>query len=312
MSEATALGGDLGGQSSGSDSGQGLDTTNTNSSDLGNAGLSGAAGGADQGTGHEAGEGLPHWLSGIEGLDAEYASDTSLKAIQDLPALVKSYVHAQRKMGADKTVLPNKNSTNEEWLSLYHKLGLPTDFDQYTLEKGEESVMQDEFFNQFKETAYNNNMLPSQAQAMFDFINNQTKGNLERMNEEQQQAAETRLDALKEEWGDAFDQNVFKAKAAVNEFGGEDLKAYLNESGLGNDPNLIKAFAKIGESFLKEDNFADQGKPAYAMSPSEAQAKANGYMGDFDGPYYNSNHPDHNRVVQEVNKLFQIIGGKRA
>jgi len=312
MSEATALGGDIGGQGSGTNTTGNVDATNTSTSSTSDAGNAGQAGSADGGAGTSSGEGLPQWLSGIEGLDSEYSGDTSLKAIQDIPSLVKSYVHAQRKMGADKTVIPNQNSTNEEWMQFYGKLGLPTEFDKYDVNREDGSVMQEDFFNEFKQKAYDNKMLPNQAQAMYDFINTRTQGALDQQKEAQDADKATRLDGLKEEWGDAFDQNVFKAKAAVNEFGGDDLKTYLNESGLGDDPNLIKAFAKIGENFLKEDNFSEAGKPAYAMSPSEASQKANEIMGDLNGPYYNSMHPDHKRIVGEVNKLFQIQSGKQA
>jgi hypothetical protein len=312
MSEETALGGDIGGQGSGTNTTGNVDAANTGTSTTGDEGNASQAGSYDGGAGGSPAEGLPQWLSGIEGLDSEYSGDTSLKAIQDIPSLVKSYVHAQRKMGADKTVIPNQNSTNEEWMQFYGKLGLPTEFDKYDIQMGEESIVKEDFFNAFKQEAYDNKMLPDQAQKMFDFFSNRTKNAVDEQQASQQEESANRLNGLKEEWGDAFDQNVFKAKAAVNEFGGEDLKAYLNESGLGNDPNLIKAFAKIGDSFLKEDNFSEAGKPAYAMSPSEAMEKANGIMGDLNGPYYNSMHPDHRRIVDEVSKLFQVGAAKQA
>jgi hypothetical protein len=38
------------------------------------------------------------------------------------------------------------------------------------------------------------------------------------------------------------------------EFGGDELKQVLNESGLGNHPALFKAFAKIGKA-MSEDTF---------------------------------------------------------
>lgn len=313
----TALGGDVGGsQGSGSvDTGSGMAASNTGASNIGDAGSAGSTGSTDQGADNTSNQSLsPEWVTGIEGIDAlgsDILGDPSLKAIQDVPSLLKSYVHAQKKMGADKVVLPNKNSTNEEWLSLYHKLGLPSEFDSYEVDRGEDSILQDDFYNEFKQMAYENKVLPSQAQALFDFVNSKTNTQYQDMQETQQSKVEEGISGLKEEWGEAFDQNLFKAKAAVNEFGGEDLKNYLNESGLGNDPNLIKAFAKIGENFLKEDSFEEQGKPAYAMSPAEAQEKANAHMADFNGAYYNSSHPDHKRVVDEVNKMFQVIGGSK-
>jgi len=250
---------------------------------------------------------IPEWLSGFEGLDPDIAGDTSLKALSDVPTLIKSYVHAQRKMGADKVVVPNKNSTNEEWLDMYHKLGLPTEFDAYGINRPEEAAVNEDFTNAFKEAAYNNRLLPDQAQAMFDFLNNHTSEEVGRLQQGQKEEFEAKINGLKEEWGEAFEQNVHTAKLAVNEFGGEELKKYLNETGLGNDPSIIKVFNQIGKKFFQEDSFQGESKPAYSLSPDDAQKRINDVTGDMNGPYYNSMHPDHNRIVEEVNKLFQMI-----
>lgn len=250
----------------------------------------------------------PEWLASFEGIDAEIAGDPSLKAIQDVPSLIKSYVHAQRKMGADKVIVPGKNSTNEEWLQMYHKLGLPTEFDAYGLNAGEKPVLKEDLINEFKKTAYENRLLPEQAQAMYDFLSNQTSTEIERMQQQQQEELNQKINGLKEEWGDAFEQKIHTAKLAVDELGGEDLKAYLNETGLGNDPQLIKIFNKIGARLFQEDNFQAESKPAYSLAPDEAQGKINEILGDFNGAYYNSQHPDHKRMVEEVQKLWKMVG----
>lgn len=255
----------------------------------------------------ENGPTLPEWMSGFE-VDQEIAMDPSLKAIQDVPSLIKSYVHAQKKIGMDKTVLPNKNSTKEEWMQLYQKLGMPTDFNEYDLQASEENALKEELMEEFKKTAFEHNILPNQAQAMYDFLNNSAMQEAERMAQQNQEKLSEQIEGLKNEWGEAFEKNLHTAKLAVNEFGGEDLKAYLNETGLGNDPNIIKVFNEIGQKFFKEDTFSGEDKPAYSLSPNEAQAKINQITGDFGGPYYNSAHPDHKRVVDEVQKLWQMVG----
>jgi len=247
----------------------------------------------------------PEWAKGWE-VEPELLQDPSLKAIKDAPSLLKSYVHAQRKMGMDKVVIPNKNSTKEEWLGFYQKLGLPSNLEEYALKTPEKPVFNEELINQFKQKAYEANLLPDQASAMLDFLNGYTAEQAAAMEQQQGNALEEAVNGLKSEWGDAFDQNLRKAKLAVLEFGGQDFQAYLNESGLGNDPQLIKAFSKIGDSFFKEDKFNAEGKPAYSMSPDEAQAKINTIMGDFNGPYFNAMHPDHKRTVDEVQKLYQM------
>ncbi len=249
----------------------------------------------------------PEWMSGFEGIDPEIAGDTSLKAIQDVPSLIKSYVHAQRKMGADKAVIPNANSTDEERAAFYHKMGLPTDFGEYQVNSPEKSVLKEDMMEAFKKTAYDQRLLPDQAQAMFDFLNTHTGTEIDRMQAAQQEELTQKINGLKDEWGEAFEQNVHTAKLAVDEFGGEDLKAYLNETGLGNDPSIIKVFNEIGKKFFAEDTFQGKSKPAYSLSSDDAQKRIGEIQGDMNGAYYNSMHPDHNRTVEEVNKLFKML-----
>lgn len=248
----------------------------------------------------------PEWLP--EGVDESVQLDPSLRAIKDLPTLVKSYVHAQKQMGKKGVQIPTKDSSREEWDAFYQKMGKPTTLEEFTVNKAEDAVASDEFLNEFKQKAFENNLLPNQAQAMFDFLNAHTVAGQQALEAQKQEEIEAGVNKLRQEWGEAFDQNLHKARAAVDEFGGDQFRAYLTEMGLDNDPTLVKAFAKIGETFLKEDNFTGDSKPSYALSPEEAQQKINGYMADFNGPYYNKQHADHNRVVQEVQKLFKAMG----
>ena len=254
----------------------------------------------------ESGFQMPEWMSGFE-VEQDIAADPALKPIKDVPSLVKSFVHSQRKMGADKTVLPNKNSTKEEWLQLYQKLGLPSEFDEYSFEKPEGASFDEHFDKSFRERAYENNLLPDQAQAMYEFITNETQGRMSAAQEEQANQAEAALNALKQEWGDAFDRELGVAKLAVKEFGGDDFINYLNESGLGDNPNLIKVFSNIGKQYFKEDTFKTESKPAYGLSPQEASEKIKAIQTNYDGPYYNKAHPEHNKIVNEMSKLFEVI-----
>ena len=292
--------------------GSGVDTAITTADSINDAGNGVGTGSLDGGTDAETGIALPQWLTGIEGVDSNLAIDPSLKAIQDVPSLIKSYVHAQRKMGADKFTVPNENSTQEEWLQTYHKLGLPTDFGEYDLAKGEEAMVDDTFFDEFRQTAFDNNIMPNQAQALYDFMNSKAKMEYKTIQDKEANKYTEEMVGLEEEWGEGFKQKVHQAKIAVHEFGGDELKSYLNESGLGNDPKLIRAFQKIGETFFKEAKHHGESAPAYSLSAGDAMEKANKIMGDFDGAYYNSMHPDHKRVVDEVNKLFQVSSTKSA
>lgn len=65
---------------------------------------------------------------------------------------------------------------------------------------------------------------------------------------------ESEARADKEIGGDAFEANLGVAKKAVDAFVSPELKAMLNETGLGNHPELIRTFVKIGKA-IKEDGF---------------------------------------------------------
>lgn len=49
-------------------------------------------------------------------------------------------------------------------------------------------------------------------------------------------------------------ESIGNAQKAMEQFGTPELKEYLNETGLGNHPELIRIFSKIGKS-MSEDGF---------------------------------------------------------
>ena len=58
----------------------------------------------------------------------------------------------------------------------------------------------------------------------------------------------------KEFGGDALDANLGIAKKALDKFGSPELSKLLGTTGLGNHPEVIRVFLKIGKT-ISEDNF---------------------------------------------------------
>lgn len=60
---------------------------------------------------------------------------------------------------------------------------------------------------------------------------------------------------LSAEYGSQKDEAIAAAKRCVMETGGQGLKDYLNSTGLGNHPQIIKEFAKLAErkGYLKKE-----------------------------------------------------------
>lgn len=128
----------------------------------------------------------------------------------------------------------------------------------------------------FKELGLTN----GQAQKLVDkYIEVQTKRGEARMKDwsETVQGWADQAKADKEIGGDKFPTTVKNAQRFLNAHATPELRDYLNASGGGNHPELIRIFAKAGE-MVREDNPAaggaeGNGKPvdvAHALFPTDA------------------------------------------
>jgi hypothetical protein len=115
---------------------------------------------------------------------------------------------------------------------------------------------------QFEEVAREINLPQAEAQKMLDKIAPalaQKQADIIKAAQEEW-VASTKAD--KEIGGDKLDANLSVAKKALDTFGTPALRDLLNESGLGNHPEIIRAFYKAGMA-ISEDSFVPGGsKPA--------------------------------------------------
>ena len=287
MTDQTLMGGANGGQGSTDGGGQ----------------TDGGTGGTTDFTG-------PEWLKGIEGVDAEVIGDPSLKAIQDVPNLIKSFVNAQKMIGADKIILPKKDAEQSEWDGIFAKLGKPQELDAYTVTNPENSALDEDFLTSFKQAAFDANLLPAQAQKLFESINANELALNESFKATAQENFDKAIGDLKSDWGDAFEDKVRLSQSAAKEFGGEEFITYLNESGLGNNPELVKIFAKIGEGISKEDDLGGgpDRRRTGSLTPEEAKQKYYDVMNNPSDAYFHPDKAGHKARLEEVNKLFVAMG----
>ena len=61
-----------------------------------------------------------------------YKNEKTLQNFQDMDGFVKSFLHSQKLVGAEKIPIPNKYATDEDWNAVYEKLGRPKSSDGYT------------------------------------------------------------------------------------------------------------------------------------------------------------------------------------
>ena len=113
--------------------------------------------------------------------------------------------------------------------------------------------------------------------------------------------------SLRSEWGRAYDDNLRKAaNVAQTYLEPELLDTQLRDgSRLGDNPKIIKAFANIA-NLLSEDKIVGA-ESDNALQGRDVEKEINDLIGDKTGPYWNKSHPNHNKTVNQVLSLRELL-----
>ena len=230
----------------------------------------------------------------------------SLESIADVGSLAKGYVHAQSLVGADKIPVPGKWATDDDWNHVYTKLGKPDTAEGYSFETPEGAEVDPDMLEWFKGTAHKAGLNPGQAQNLFIDYLTQIGQRQAHMEGVQQQAMDASIDALKKEWGQAYDQRVGFANQVFKNFAesGLDQIPLQDGSRLGDNPDIVKMLSKVGQFMhekMGEDSIAGLGQTGVA-TPDEAAAKLRELTAQG-SPYWNARHPEHKWYVDEALRL---------
>ena len=57
-----------------------------------------------------------------DSISEEYRVDPNIEKFTEIDALAKSYINATKMIGQDKVVIPNNNSTDDQWNEVYDKI----------------------------------------------------------------------------------------------------------------------------------------------------------------------------------------------
>lgn len=197
----------------------------------------------------------------LAALPPDLQKEPSLATFKDPGTLAKSYVEAQKLIGAKRLALPGEKATDAEWDSFYNQIGRPETHDKYEDvvlkdEKGNVLLKPDETSSaELKKFFHKMGLTGKQARMMQEYSLNYLHKNQSNASAEAQAASEAQLKALKEEWGDKFPMQVDVARSVIKKFAGDqapEVTKFLDDSGLGNNAQLVKLFAKIGESILED------------------------------------------------------------
>ena len=239
-------------------------------------------------------------------LPEDIRDNPSFAKFNDVTSLASSYVNLQAHLGRDKIAKP---VTDSDWDDVYEFLGRPESADKYEIELPEglpdeiASQFNDEKLSLFKQEAHKLGLNAEQVKRLVAW----QAGNMSKQHEAYKgiidQSMEQGESALRQEWGRAYDQNLGFARKAFNEYGGDALAAKMESSGLGNDPDVLKAFANIAKTTMADKDLAGPSSGTHmALTPEEARAEASTIMSH--PAYTDKRHPEHNSMVKKVQGLF--------
>ena len=243
-----------------------------------------------------------------EAISEEFRNDPNIEKFTEIDALAKSYINATQMIGKDKVAVPNKNSTEDQWNEVYDKLGRPESAEKYSLNAKSEVVPIDEnAIKQFAENAHQLGLNNKQAQGILEFYKNNMEGMAQQAKVDTETAQVQSEQQLRQEWGREFDTNVKKAGAlAKANMNPEILDMQLKDGmRLGDHPEIIKGFAKIA-GMMSEDKIVST-ESENVSSNTDVETEISDIMNNKDGPYWNKSHPDHDKMVQQVYTLREML-----
>ena len=238
----------------------------------------------------------------------KYKEEKALSNFVSMDDFVKSYLSAQRLVGANKVAIPNKMGTDEDWEEVYSKLGRPAKPEDYKYSFSEEEINQDQLKN-FNETAHRIGLLPKQAERIIKFyneMNTQAEVDNQKMFEVKQTEAMTNL---KKEFGPTYTKRLDQAKKlAVETLGNDMLNNTILKDGsrLGDSVEVIKAFSMLADKLSEDEIIKGEGTGYQTASEIEKEISE---LTEDGSPSWQKTHPNHAKTVDRVFKLREQLNG---
>ncbi len=245
----------------------------------------------------------------VDTLPEDIRAESSLQNFTDAGQLAKSYIHAQRMVGADKMPVPTKNFTDDDWKETFTKLGVPASPEKYDVNYNLQEGANDQPVKDFISHAHTLGLLPQQLQGVLDYYGNLEQTSLDNAQKDQELNRVNNETSLRKEFGLAFDTKVNAANNMFKNFFAEELAEVKLQDGtsIGNHPGFIKALASMSEKISEDTISAGQESAGGLLTPQEAQKEVTKIMADTKHPYWLKDHPGHSTAVKEMADLHNMI-----
>ncbi len=225
--------------------------------------------------------------------------------------LAKGYTNLEKMLGRDKVPVPVSDDDAEGWDRWYAASGRPGKLEEYEFQRPDKLPdglgYDDDLEKDFRATAFSMGLNKKQANGLYEkFVASQIS-RFEAYNVSQQQAKAQVETDLRRQLGNKYDAALQKANVAIAQYADPEFKQYLDQTGLGNDPRMIRAFIKIGEQMTGDTRAL--GKPEPAMNGADMERTIREYESKHTKALFDKHHPEHAMRVKERAKLYEAAFG---
>ena len=247
-------------------------------------------------------------------LPEDLRDNETLSKFKDVGSLSNSYLELQKMVGS-RDKIPTEESSEEEVNSFYNKLGRPETPDSYDIkvpDQGGMAVPYDEkLYSEFLTTAHKSGLTNRQAQDAIDFyakMNEESDINSTASMQQTKVNAET---ALKKEWGTKdYAKNLAISRTAFNRFADDDLKKFVEETGVSNNVAMVRFLHKIGKSFSDPD-MGGTGKNSGSVDSDSAKLEIDAMMKDkghkFHEALFDPKNVKHEEAIEYRDHLYDLV-----
>jgi hypothetical protein len=231
--------------------------------------------------------------------------DRKAPKIEDLG---RSYKNLEKLLGTEKVPRPTSDDDEEGWERWYAASGRPDSEDKYEFKRPElpsDLPYDEEAEKNFRTWAKANGLNKRQASNLYDAY---AKTQMERhaaYHTGQKQARSKIEQDLRREHGQQYEGKVNLARQAIREFADPDYMRWLDETGAGNDPRVIRSWIRVGEKMSGDTKL--KGAPAADRNEGDLKTAIANFREKHKDSLWKKDHPDHDLRVREYNKLFQAL-----
>lgn len=194
------------------------------------------------------------WTSAVKDEIFEKHGEDLLKH-ENINSVLTDYFGQKEKL-SKAIVKPGENASDEEVKAYREAMDIPFKAEDYELGEIPDGAEKDENFdNWIKEKSHELGLSKKQTKEFYKDLKSYEAIGRKAQLEAKEKAKSEAEKAMRVKYGNDYDATMAKV-SRILDFGGEEFKTMLNETGLGNTPGLVEVLAKLG-NMISEDSLGN-------------------------------------------------------